>query len=450
MENATNVKKIFLVFGISLLLINIVYADCNWNLEILSENIFENEEDFEFKYKIIKIDGNKTNVTLIRKIEDTYGNTVKSYSNYTKEITTQHTTPYLSPNLNPNTYLIKGEIFPDCNDTDLSNNLAEKLIIILQPILQQDLTEIKINEFLPDPEGYDNSIMPQGEWIELYNEGGSTIDLNGFYFQDISNKKLYISSTTTYNTTIQPYSFLVVYANGFSGLLNNDGYEKIMFFSNNSILIDEVSYSGSQEGVSWSKTENYWIKAPKSPGSQNIINFSSKSKVEIEKVYLGSDKKAKFGDLIRVKVFLYKANTTKNIVELYLEDDLSKRTKTDIKNVFSNQTLTLPLQIVSNCNNKLKHGKYKLILTGLGDKDEEEIEIQGNNDEFCDIIIKEKIVKEDATSKEQEKTETFINENKKAIPETIYSASNIKANRSALYFFTVILTLLLIELIRKK
>lgn len=65
----------------------------------------------------------------------------------------------------------------------------------------QDYTNIEINEFYPDPLGDDNEPMPEGEFIELYNEGNKDIDLVRLYFKDSANNKVYISDTTTIDGT---------------------------------------------------------------------------------------------------------------------------------------------------------------------------------------------------------------------------------------------------------
>jgi len=484
MENAINVKKSCLVFGISLLLINTVYAISINEIMYNPEGEDNNKEYIEIyfenyinltNYKILDLSSEDI-LKEIKFINSSYALIIEEefdYNNINASIYSVGKT--IGNNLNneedfiiiknPNNTIIDAlhyysewGAYGNKDSICKINNIWKECAttpgyLNSEKIISQNLTKIKINELLPDPQGYDNAPMPNGEWIELYNEGDNSANLNGFYFQDVSNRKLYISSTTTYNTTIQPKSYLTVYANGFSGLLNNEGYEKIILFSNNSILVDEVSYSNSQEGVSWSKLTNSWTETPPSPGNINTVNFSYSSKVKIEKVYLGSDYKAKFGDIISVKIYIYKANETKKEVELYLENELSKRSSLNIEGVFSNQTFTIPLQIVSNCENKLKDGKYNLILSGLDDTDEKEIEIEGNNDELCEIITKEKIVKEKSQNTQnlkEEKTETFINQNKEAISEINYSSSSVKAKNSALYFFTVILTLLVIELVRKK
>src|SRR3989344_1275527 len=43
---------------------------------------------------------------------------------------------------------------------------------------------LKINEFLPDPIGYDDASIPDGEWVELYNFGDYYINLKNLTLND--------------------------------------------------------------------------------------------------------------------------------------------------------------------------------------------------------------------------------------------------------------------------
>ena len=110
--------------------------------------------------------------------------------------------------------------------------------------IQQDFSPIEINEFLPDPEGDDNSAMPAGEWIELYNSGNEILDLKGLYFKDSTNHKLSVADTTTLDgTLIDASGYLTIYMNGFTGFLNNEDYEEITLYDLNQYVVDSVSFS---------------------------------------------------------------------------------------------------------------------------------------------------------------------------------------------------------------
>ncbi len=242
--------------------------------------------------------------------------------------------------------------------------------------------EIFINEFYPNPPGKDNLPMPEGEWVELYNDG-SSMDLLGYYLVDNYNRKVYITDITG-GTKIDDY--LVVYMNGKFGFLNNDGIEKIYLKNSEDEEIDSVSYAHSSEGLSWSLADGRWIETYLTPGKENYNYLPvEESSIKIEKVYLGSDDKAKFGDIVRVKVNIYKGGTSKYAVYARVKD-LSKRTQINLHNKYTNYTVTLPIQINSNCDEYYDDDDYSLEVFGLDAEDETEIEISGINKKLCQYV----------------------------------------------------------------
>jgi len=115
------------------------------------------------------------------------------------------------------------------------------------------------------------------------------------------------------------------------------------------------------------------------------------SSLNIGKIYdLGSDNKAKFGQIIRVVLNAYKGNTNKKSVAVWIEDKsgdkLSKQSKTNLENKFTNYSLTLPVQIIPNCNEKFDNDDYVIVVSGIDSKDEKEVEIGGITDALCETI----------------------------------------------------------------
>lgn len=152
----------------------------------------------------------------------------------------------------------------------------------------QDYSQIVINEFMPDPMGDDEADKPLGEWVELHNQGSSPIDLNGLVIYDGHDEhEIYVSDTTTISGTVIPANdYLVVYRNGDTDFwLDNDGFDKVRLFDgypvNSSNLIDSVSYSGSTEGMSWSKISGSWYKSTATPGEENLRVDGCDWKVEV-------------------------------------------------------------------------------------------------------------------------------------------------------------------------
>ncbi len=114
---------------------------------------------------------------------------------------------------------------------------------------------VVLNEFLPHPDGIaygfdfgnDSSDMPQGEWIELYNNSDESIDLDGWYIWDASgseDNKVYINeeNTAPATTTIAGNDWLVVYMN--KAVFNNTG-DSVRLYNADNVLIDSHDYDVS-------------------------------------------------------------------------------------------------------------------------------------------------------------------------------------------------------------
>ena len=98
---------------------------------------------------------------------------------------------------------------------------------------------VVLNEFLPNAGEYP-------EFIEIYNQTSSDIDLNGFYVMADSNKILIDSTTTaTYSggsTIVLANGWLVVAAGG--DLINNSA-GTIILYDSNDVVLDTYSYGGA-------------------------------------------------------------------------------------------------------------------------------------------------------------------------------------------------------------
>jgi len=318
-----------------------------------------------------------------------------------------------------------------------------------------DYSIIKINEFLPDPSGEDDAPMPNGEWVELYNSGNDDLDLLGFKFYDYNSSEpdVIITDTTTYDSTIiKKKSYLIVYMNGVYGFLNNNGYEEISLYDLNNNLIDEVNYEGSKEGISWNKVNSIWQYGIPSPNSANKGNESLEdSEIKIVNV----DNENKWSDLIDVKLNIYKADTAKNSIKIYIEDEnnkkVSEETSMNIYGKLLNYDLKLPVKIIDNCDNKFKDGEYSVVVEGLNAKDTEKIKIEGKdcktideNQKISDKNFSEKGYIQSEV-KEEVKSKTVIY-HKNGV---LYQSKGNEASRYALFFMSGISILLLLYFIFK-
>jgi len=121
------------------------------------------------------------------------------------------------------------------------------------------LENIVLNEFVPNPVGWDRKAMPGGEWVELYNKGDFDIDVAGWFLYDKNDPhELEIKKSNSDNdgntsdsgeTIVPAKGFLVVYRNGDKDFSLNNHKDKIRLFNgeikNGAVLVDSYSYKGS-------------------------------------------------------------------------------------------------------------------------------------------------------------------------------------------------------------
>ncbi|MBU0546874.1 lamin tail domain-containing protein [Patescibacteria group bacterium] len=159
---------------------------------------------------------------------------------------------------------------------DVLNNLHEIQICSVAPLTLTLLNTngVVLNEFLPNPEGFaydydfgsDDSTMPQGEWVELYNNGETSQNIDGWYIWDASSNdlnKVLITDLNTYPaTTIIPGNgWLVVYMN--KAVLDNTG-DTVKLFDDSDTLIDSYIYMD----------DNDYCEIEPTPGDENTTDTS--------------------------------------------------------------------------------------------------------------------------------------------------------------------------------
>jgi len=147
-----------------------------------------------------------------------------------------------------------------------SNNLLDGIdnnlqaVVVVANAQSIDYNGLRITGLMANPNGDDNGLMPDGEWIEVYNSGSSALDLTGLKLKDYGGHVLLIKPENVAAKIINPYSSGRIYRNGGGGFsLNNEGYEEVVLLDNNDNEIDKASYTGSKEGVAWVKVNNAWI-----------------------------------------------------------------------------------------------------------------------------------------------------------------------------------------------
>lgn len=121
--------------------------------------------------------------------------------------------------------------------------------------------QIIISEVLPNPLGPDDGF----EFVELYNKGSETINLNGWQIRDSRG-----SGITLKNEKIKPKSYRVFSGNFY---LNNTGAESInLYYPGGLIKVGSVKFSGAESGFSLALIGGkfIWTYEP-TPGKKNIL-----------------------------------------------------------------------------------------------------------------------------------------------------------------------------------
>ncbi len=372
-------------------------------------------------------------------------------------------------------------------------------LLIFFIVINFAVAEIEISEVLADPEGKDNAQRPGGEWVELYNNGEDTVFLGDFVLYDSKDDhELYVTDVNTDKLELCSYCYTIVYRNSDSDFDLSRIKDEVRLYDGYPLseheLLDRVSFSGTEEGTSWSKVDGVWYKTKPTPGQENIYeescdwgldvdleepiskseefsfslvverNYGGKQNVtvsgelknifnevikeykpwtskqitnsnkkdyspnlpegtyilefwlddlnckdldkdnnvitklfvinpnyekeesylNVDKIYLGQDDQAAWGDQLRVKTNIYKGKESRYTAELWAESDgekISKTTKLNIYENYQNYNLTLPLQLEPDCESDEKEAK--VVLEAFGLRSELPFKIEGANKEFC-------------------------------------------------------------------
>jgi len=146
----------------------------------------------------------------------------------------------------------------DYYSIDIAGNTEAIRSLELKTDDSKDYFSVVINEFMPNPIGNENSpaVLADNEWVELYNNGDSVVDVSGWIIaggiaSDLHPVAINGSMTESGSTTVAAHGKLRIYANFY---LNNTGADKVKLresLTNN--LVDSFQYPYSAEGKSWKR-----------------------------------------------------------------------------------------------------------------------------------------------------------------------------------------------------
>ncbi|MFH1506618.1 MAG: hypothetical protein ABIE94_06575 [archaeon] len=286
------------------------------------------------------------NITSNRSIvkEDIFNKTINSYS-------TSNTGSFFA-NI-PGNYTLCGKIInASVNDTNLSNNHDCKGFIVID------------SNFIPCNVSLDLStdkfIYNNSEKINIYNgiSNESFPFFIEYWIEDLFGNIIKERYNTS-NTASKSYT---------PDISESDA----VFVIKNRLSFIACNNSNKQ-------TENSVVAVVKSRKDPN-------SSIHVLDIYTGSDNVVKFGEILRVKLDIYKGDTGKSSVEAWLEKNNSKISYVSSFNAnkkFTNYESTIPIVIKPNCDMKFKDGKYLLKIEGLGLEVSDEVYVEGVLSTLC-------------------------------------------------------------------
>ncbi|MFC2089701.1 CotH kinase family protein [Bacteroidota bacterium] len=161
-----------------------------------------------------------------------------------------------------------------------------------QPVIPYVADSLFINEIAAN--NIDKHMDEAGEfedWIEIYNAGSLPIDLAGFYLADslpfLNPWRFPLHMEM--NTTVQPDSFLIIYADGEAEegplhanfRLNRNGEEIVLIhiLAGDTTIIDQVTFGYQYNNVSWGRypdgSENFEFMMQNTPWYSNNFIIDS-------------------------------------------------------------------------------------------------------------------------------------------------------------------------------
>ena len=206
---------------------------------------------------------------------------------------------------------------------------------------------LRINEFLPNPTGSDS-----GEWIELYNNSSTTLNLFGFSLDDAAGgSRPYVLPASA---TIPSFGYLTVDKADSKISLNND-QDEVRLIDPLQEIIQTIDYVKSSEGESYNynelEDEWFWSKnislnaSNVLPDRLTIVGvFEEPLAADVEKIYFPAEvANLGKGDKIKLKGTITAVLNSVNARAVYVAalDEYQKVSLEDGLQVYSTNTSLL-------------------------------------------------------------------------------------------------------------
>ncbi|MCX8147047.1 MAG: lamin tail domain-containing protein [Candidatus Woesearchaeota archaeon] len=237
--------------------------------------------------------------------------------------------------------------------------------------------------------GRENSIIKKDNYTDhINNSNDTTTEICNTDFFVITNKDLYNNSETAkikFNITNNDIiSFIIEY-------WVEDLFGNIVKSKYNTTNLNQKSWTPDID----EEDKTFYVKAIlyyNCSGRQYVVysqkmivvlgtNYEKETTIDIEEV----KETAKFGDILNIRVYVYKGSESKSSLSLWVEDrdsgeKLSETTKTLLYGKYKEYGLALPVQLKQSCS--YNSGTYTLIVEGFNITKTRAVKIEKNSD--CD------------------------------------------------------------------
>ena len=154
----------------------------------------------------------------------------------------------------------------------ISFKLVVFLLIFFNLIFFRFCFALKFNEIFPNPEGKDLN----KEWIELYNNSSSSVDLYNYKIKDKAGKIFRVKD----HYLIKQKEFFVIYPN--PKLIINNQDEILYLINPKEEILDKVVLKEKiPEEISYCLIENKWKFCPLTLGKENKKLFEESVKENV-------------------------------------------------------------------------------------------------------------------------------------------------------------------------
>tara|TARA_B100000965_G_scaffold112782_1_gene93078 strand:- start:28438 stop:31458 length:3021 start_codon:yes stop_codon:yes gene_type:complete len=163
-----------------------------------------------------------------------------------------------------------------------------------------------ISEVMPNADGPDQGVFPQGEWVELVNYGDSDVNLYGWAIVDIGGwyHPINEQSWVGFDSLSSPYvlrsgGYAIIAENEIGTLRLNNAGETVYLVDDSNQTVDEIVTGSASNGISKiadpSNTGGTWIDSIEpSPGNANPGDGEGDGPVDIEASWWDGEFDVKF------------------------------------------------------------------------------------------------------------------------------------------------------------